>query len=88
MLRDAVQRQLSAEPAGSNVCSPELTGAIRGLCAVARQRGLRAEEVVLLFKSIWAGIPATDYQIAAQRRTELLERAITLCITSYYATAD
>lgn len=86
-LQDAMQRQLSMDST-SNVCTPELTHAIRAMCVNARQRGLRAEEVIILFKSMWTSLPVANAQLIGQRRTELLERAVALCIKSYYTTAD
>jgi hypothetical protein len=86
-LRDAMQSQL-AETTPTNVCSPELTHAIRVLCAEARTRGFRAEELVLLFKSTWASLSVAAHDPLDPRRATLLERAITLGIKSYYSTAD
>lgn len=87
-LQEAIQSQLAVESPTSNVCSAELTRAIRELCTIARQRGFRAEEVILLFKTAWATSPAMASQLEPTRRAELLERAVSLCIKSYYGTAD
>jgi hypothetical protein len=86
-LQDAMQRQLSMDSA-SNVCTPELTRAIRAMCVQAREHGMRAEEVLVLFKTMWMSLPVANAQLVGQRRTELLERAVALCIKSYYTTAD
>lgn len=86
-LHDAMQNQLSMDTAG-NVCTPELTRAIRAMCVDARQHGMRAEEVIVLFKSMWTSLPVANAQLVGARRTELLERAVALCIRSYYSTAD
>jgi hypothetical protein len=84
-LHEAMQRQLAEETHATAACSPELTRAIRALCTAARDKGLRAEEVILLFKSTWAAMPVTNTKLVGQQRTELLDRAVTLCIKSYYA---
>ena len=67
---------------------PQLAPAIRILCLDAQRRGLRAEDVVILFKKAWAAVPGPEYGPEGTRRGEVLERAITLCIKSYYSTAD
>ena len=87
-LQSAMQRQLADDTPPTNVCSSELTAAIRTLCTAARRQGLRPEHVVILFQNAWASLPITSSQLAGGRRTELLENAITLCIKSYYAAAD
>jgi hypothetical protein len=84
-LHEAMKRQLAEDAPATAACSPELTRAIRALCATAREKGLRAEEVVLLFKSTWASMPAANTKLVGQQRTDLLDRAVTLCIKSYYS---
>jgi hypothetical protein len=86
-LQEALRKDLS-EGASNKSCSPELTRAIRDMCNVARERGLRAEDVIITFKSAWASLPAAGSRIGDAKRNELLERAVTLCIRSYYSISD
>jgi hypothetical protein len=87
-LQDAIGAQLTTNPATDGVDLPQLAPAIRTLCREAQRRGLRAEDVVILFKKAWAGVPGPEYSPEGTRRGDVLERAITLCIKSYYSTAD
>lgn len=86
-LQEAIGAQLTTNSSGS-VDLPQLTPAIRILCRDAQRRGLRAEDVVILFKKAWAAVPGPEYGPEGTRRGDVLERAITLCIKSYYSTAD
>ena len=86
-LSDAIQHEIAANKPQTGECSPELARAIRAVCAFARQHDLRAEQVILLFKSMWEKVPAADRE-RSPRRSELLERAVTLCIKTYYSIAD
>jgi hypothetical protein len=86
-LQEAIGAQLSTSSSGG-VDLPQLAPAIRILCRDAQRRGLRAEDVVILFKKAWAAVPGPEYGPEGTRRGEVLERAITLCIKSYYSTAD
>jgi len=87
-LQAAIGAQLATPPSADSADLPQLAPAIRLVCDDARQRGLRAEDVVILFKRAWAAVPGPDYGSEGGRRGELMERAITLCIKSYYSTAD
>jgi hypothetical protein len=87
-LQAAIGAQLATPSSADGADLPQLAPAIRLVCDDARRRGLRAEEVVILFKRAWAAVPGPDYGSEGGRRGELLERAITLCIKSYYSAAD
>jgi hypothetical protein len=87
-LQAAIGAQLAAAPSADGTDLPQLAPTIRLVCDDARRRGLRAEDVVILFKRAWAAVPGPDYGSEGNRRGELMERAITLCIKSYYSTAD
>jgi hypothetical protein len=87
-LQEAIGAQLASTPSTGGADLPQLAPAIRMVCHDARRRGLRAEEVVILFKRAWAAVPGPEYGSEGTRRGELLERAVTLCIKSYYSTVD
>lgn len=57
---------------------------IRMTCNLAHDRGLRAEQLLVLIKAAWSGLPE------GQRRPrhddgDVLARVITVCIHEYYA---
>jgi hypothetical protein len=60
-----------------------LHAALARMVAESRARALRAEEVIVAFKEILAGLPLH----AGERRleaTHFRERLVTLCIKAYY----
>ena len=80
-LRDAVLRLWSHPTEGD--AGLQTAGA--QTVAEARQRSLRAEDLILAFKDLLASMPELN---APERRLEAArfrERLITLCIKAYYA---
>ena len=80
-LRDAIL-ELWASPLAA---STALGGAMDGLVREARDRALRAEEVLIEVKSVLSTLPELD---APERRLEssrFREQLITRCIQAYYA---
>ena len=80
-LRDAVLR-LWRHPEDGDAA---LHAAITQMVAEARQRSLRAEDLIVAFKDLLTHLPELS---APDRRLEAVrfrERLITLCIKAYYA---
>jgi hypothetical protein len=80
-LRDAVLR-LWTNPEDGDAA---LQAAIAQMIAEARQRSLRAEDLIVAFKDLLTHLPELS---APDRRLEAVrfrERLITLCIKAYYA---
>jgi hypothetical protein len=80
-LRTAVVRLWTHPDGGDDV----LHDAIALTIAEARERALRAEDVIVAFKNLLAHLPELN---APERRLEAArfrERLITLCIKAYYA---
>ena len=80
-LRDAVLRLWSQPEDGDGA----LHAAIAQMVAEARQRSLRAEDLIVAFKDLLSHLPELN---APDRRLEAVrfrERLITLCIKAYYA---
>lgn len=78
-LRDALGRY-----AGGDAKDGELDGAMSAFSSEARERGIPPEEVIVELKSVWATLPATATRAAGRSDTDLMQRAVTLCIKSYY----
>ena len=87
-LQAAIGEQLASASSTGGKDLSDLAPTIRLVCDDARRRGLRAEDVVILFKRAWAAVPGPDYESEGNRRGDLLERAVTLCIKSYYSMSD
>ena len=79
-LRTALQAQLRAQ---NDKNSPELRRFATIVCAEARRRGMRAEEVVVLLKQTWLSLPESS-QASRAVHAVLVEQLITLCIEEYF----
>jgi hypothetical protein len=78
-LRSALQGHLRQA-----VPDDTLRRALHSLCADARKRNLRPEQLILIFKQVWSSLPEVQDRNAA-RRQDLLDRIVTICIEEYYA---
>jgi hypothetical protein len=56
---------------------------MRTLCAAARQQGLRAEELIVLFKKTWAERPELR-TMSREETSRLFDAVVTLCVEEYY----
>ncbi len=88
LLADAVLRVWS-DPAALQAASgaagvPALSAALDRVVADARDRALRAEEVIVAFKELLAGLPALNAPERRLEATHFRERLITECIRAYY----
>ena len=81
-LRTAVLR-LWEHPADDDAA---LQAAFTRMVAESRTRALRAEEVVVAFKEILAGVPSLNNGRRRLEAVRFRERLITLCIKAYYST--
>lgn len=60
---------------------------IRGVCDVAHERGLVAEQLVVVLKDAWWELPEKR-RLPRQDASAVLAHAITLCIHEFYARED
>ena len=81
VLRSAVVAAWSSPDAAD----AELQAALGRMVDEARTRALRAEEVIVAFKALLAGIPELNATARRLEAARLRERLITLCIKAYYA---
>ena len=61
-----------------------LSRALDEMVAEARERALRAEEVVVAFKELLASLPALNAPERRLEATHFRERLVTECIRAYY----
>ncbi len=66
----------------------ELRAALRKVCIDARHSGLRAEQLLVLIKEVWAGIPAGLSRVTSTHGDERLSFVISTCVDEYYGTVD
>ena len=57
---------------------------LRQIVVEARNRKIRAEQLILMLKNVWDTLPDTRYAIDREAQQEMRQRLITLCIKAYY----
>jgi hypothetical protein len=62
----------------------ELRVALRQVCTEARRSGLRAEQLLVLIKEVWSGIPAGISRVKSMHGDERLNYVISTCVDEYY----
>jgi hypothetical protein len=62
----------------------ELRSALRQICEDARHSGLRAEQLLVLIKDVWSGIPAGISRVRSMHGDERLNYVISTCVDEYY----
>lgn len=74
--------ELALRPeAGSG--GPDLQTAMRELCADARRQGMRAEELIVLFKKTWAERPELQ-ALSREETSRLFDAMVSLCVEEFY----
>ncbi len=68
---------------GAEELNGELRAALTQLSDEARAKGVRAEQLIILLKQVWNGLPMPA--VPRDERARMLERLVTLCINEYYA---
>jgi hypothetical protein len=74
--------EIALEPTGRRD-GHDLETALRELCAMARRDGTRAEELIILFKKVWADRPELRGR-TREETTRLFDEVVTMCIKEYY----
>jgi hypothetical protein len=62
----------------------ELRTQLRQICEDARHSGLRAEQLLVLIKDVWSGIPAGISRVRSMHGDERLNYVISTCVDEYY----
>lgn len=63
---------------------PELALVLRQVVTEARNRHIRAEQLVVSLKHVWDALPQAREAIDREAQTLAKQRLITLCIRAYY----
>ena len=79
-LRDAVVQHLERGTDGDE----SLGRAVSIVVAEARDREMRAEELILAFKSLYDTLPEPKSAVARAEQVQLRERLVSACIRAYY----
>ena len=87
-LPDLVRRSLRgllAQTWPENEPKGDVRLALRDACDRARKEGLRAEQLLLVLKDAWSGLPERR-QLPRVDTDAVLARVVTACIDEYYLT--
>ena len=79
-VRTALRGYLSSSPDGS-----ALQGALSRMSSEARERGMLPEQVLVVLKDVWNGLPEVRAMSNAGEQIRLLQRVVTMCIKEYYS---
>ena len=80
VFQDAQLQTADASPGAHR----ELRAALRQVCTDARHSGLRAEQLLVLIKDVWSGIPAGISRVRSMHGDERLNYVISTCVDEYY----
>lgn len=61
-----------------------LRPALSQVCSDARHAGLRAEQLLVIIKEVWSGLPASLSRVQSVHGDERLNHVISLCVDEYY----
>ena len=59
--------------------------ALRVLTAEAREKHVHAEQLLVVLKEVWVGLPSIRSTTTGEPHNALLQRVITQCIREYYS---
>jgi hypothetical protein len=62
----------------------ELTRALRQMADEAKQKELRAEQLLIVLKGLWGSLPEVRHASSAGPYDRMLQQLITICIDQYY----
>jgi hypothetical protein len=80
-VRGALERSLRdvGEPTEDVRC------ALNGLVREARERGVPPEQLLVVLKRLWYGLPEIRVAEPASDQARILQRVVTMCIKEYFA---
>jgi hypothetical protein len=64
---------------------PDLRVALRQICCDARRSGMRAEQLLVLIKDVWSGMPSAFASVPSVHGDERLNYVISTCVDEYYS---
>lgn len=64
---------------------PALCATLTAMSAEARDRGVRAEQLLVVLKEMWSALPEVRAMNESSEQLRLLQRVVTMCIKEYYS---
>ena len=80
-LKSALAEQLK-QPNGP---TPELTRLLKKVGAEARQKNIKPEELIVIFKQLWNSLVESLRPQNTEQQERVRQNLVTLCIQAYYA---
>jgi len=79
-LRDALRAYLqdSEDP---SLLKPSLLA----IASEARARDILPEQLLVVLKDVWSGLPEVRSKMNSRQQVNLLQRVVTMCIQEYYS---
>lgn len=77
-------REILLEVVDGRASSSDLRAPIRQLCVLAQSEDIRAEQLLVRFKELWANLPPLAGLPRGRQKNELMARIATMCIEEYY----
>jgi hypothetical protein len=65
--------------------TPELARLLRKVAAEAREKSLRPEELLVVFKQLWNSVGEPPRAKSVDQHERVRQTLVTLCIQAYYA---
>jgi hypothetical protein len=62
-----------------------LQPALQRIAAEAREKQMHAEQLLIVLKDVWFGLPEIAQAAHGDAQNRLLQRVVTLCIREYYS---
>jgi hypothetical protein len=62
----------------------DLRAPLREVCSEARRSGLRAEQLLVMIKDVWSGLPPGIAHVPSVHGDERLNYVISTCVDEYY----
>jgi len=63
----------------------DLQPALQCIATEAREKQMRAEQLLVVLKDIWYSVPQIAQAPQGEQQNRLLQRVVTLCIREYYS---
>jgi hypothetical protein len=82
-LTSATHRTLEIALRPTGTPDTQLQDAMRDLCSAARQQGMRAEELIVLFKKTWSERPELR-GMSREETGRLFDSVVTMCVDEFY----
>lgn len=79
-LREALRRYLS-----NGLTPSPLQAALFRVAREAREKDILPEQLLIVLKDIWSGLPEVRAMTDSAEQTRLLQRVVTMCIKEYYS---